>query len=92
MAGRGSGAQTPGASLGVGPINSGGTTAITDGFHTPLFSLPDWANTGADPFKKSSAMARLPEKRVKCSGRQPGTPQQEKKAAQKLLMKSRGMC
>jgi len=69
MAGRGSGAQTPGASLGVGPINSGGTTAITDGFHTPL---------GADPFKKSSAMARLPEKRVKCSGRQPGTSRRKK--------------
>jgi len=37
-------------------------------------------------------MARSPEKRVEYSGRQPGTPQQEKKAAQKLLMKSRGIC
>jgi len=26
-------------------------------------------------------MARSPEKRVECSGRQPGTPQQEKKTA-----------
>jgi len=27
--------------------------SIADGFHTPLSSLPDWANTGADPFKKA---------------------------------------
>jgi len=54
MAGRGSGAQHPGASLGVGSTNSGGTSANkglaapanADGFHTPLSSLPNWANTG----------------------------------------------
>jgi len=71
MAGRGSGAQHPGASLGVVPTYSGGTPAkkglaapaIADAFHTPLSSLPYyWANMGADPFKKSSAMARSPEK------------------------------
>jgi len=27
--------------------------SIADGFHTPLSSLPDWANTVADPFKKA---------------------------------------
>jgi len=71
MAGRGSGAQHPGASLGVGPTSSGGTPANkglaapanADGFPTPLSSLPDWANTGADPFKKSSVMARSPKKK-----------------------------
>jgi len=89
MAGRESGAQHSGASLGVGPTNSGGTPAnkglaapaIANGFNTPLSNLPDWANMGVDPFKKSSVMARSPEKRVECSGRQPGTPQQEKKTA-----------
>jgi len=91
MAGRGSGAPHPGASLGVGPTNSGGTPAnkglaapaIADGFHTPLSSLPDWANTGADLFKKSSVMARSPEKKVECSGRQPGTPPAREKSSPK---------
>jgi len=91
MAGRGSGAQHPGASLGVGPTNSGGTPAnkglaapaIADGFHTPLSSLPDWANTGADPFKKSSVMARSPEKkRWSAVAGSLAPPQEEKKAAQ----------
>jgi len=45
---------------------------------------------GADPFKKGNAMARSPGKMVECRGRQPSIPQQENKAAQKLLMKSRG--
>jgi len=88
MVGRGSGAQRPGASLGVGPTNSEGTPANkglaapanADGFHTPLSSLPDWANTRADPFKKSSVMARSPEKRVECSGRQPGEKSSPKAA------------
>jgi len=46
-------------------------------------SLPDGANIGADPFKKSSAMARSPEKRVKSSGRQPGTPPAGEKSSPK---------
>jgi len=71
MAGRGSGAQHPGASLGVWPTNSGGTPAnkglaapaIADGFHTPLSSLPGWANTGADPFKKKQCNGEIARKK-----------------------------
>jgi len=105
MAGRGLGAQYPGASLGFGPINRGGTPAnkglaapaIADGFRTPLSSLPDMANMEADPFKKSSAMVRSPEKRVEwkrvvAGSLAPPLPMEEKKVAQKLLMKSKWMC
>jgi len=98
MVGRESGAQHPGASLGVGSTNSGGTPAnkglaapaIADGFHTPLSSLPDWANTGADPFKISSVMARSPEKSVECSGRQPGTPPAGEKSSPKAADEEQG--
>jgi len=106
MVGRESGAQHPGASLGVGSTNSGGGTpankglaapAIADGFRTPLSSLPDMANMEADPFKKSSAMVRSPEKRVEwkrvvAGSLAPPLPMEEKKVAQKLLMKSKWMC